>query len=98
MNLAIGVRREPDQVPAPSELWKSRVSRQKISVSPEHSDFPGLLAEALDTLQATRFEVSPAAEWLGISGSQLVKFVKLVPAAFAWLNQNRVESGLKSLK
>ncbi len=39
---------------APSPLWRSRLRGGKVVVSPEHDDFPALLAEAL-----TFFRSSP---------------------------------------
>src|SRR5688500_11427610 len=34
----------------PSDLWRSRTPRRKLTVSDDHSDFPALLAEALDRI------------------------------------------------
>ena len=89
LNLAIGVRQPVLDDQAPSQLWQSRVAGGKLSVSPQHTDFPSLLAEAMDFLQATDFDVGQAANRLSISNSQLVKLLKLAPAALRWLNVNR---------
>jgi hypothetical protein len=82
----------------PSELWQARAVRGKLAVSPQHEDFPALLAEALDRLAAHGADLAVAAGRLGVSPSQLVKFLKIEPAGLAWLNRRRAELGLLNLK
>ena len=50
--------------------------RQRLSINPEHDDFPALLAEALDVVVAAEYDLSAAASTLGVSTSQLVKFLE----------------------
>ena len=103
VNLAIEVRKPP--MPKLSQLWCERTGqsgrssgRGKISVNPNHDDFPCLLAEAMDRLAANGYEVGKTAQDLGVSTSQLVKFLKLAPAAFKKLNQERLAGGARPLK
>jgi hypothetical protein len=98
VNLALEVRTKVETVSLPSELWRGRVRGGKIVVSPEHDDFPSLLAEALDRLAASDWDVGPAAERLAVSASQLVKFLKLEPAALQQLNRERQSRTLLPLK
>lgn len=81
----------------PSQLWKSRVDEGRICVSAAHEDFPALLSEALDELTVHEFDISAAADWLGITNSQLVKFLKLEPAALIAVNHRRNDQGLSGL-
>jgi hypothetical protein len=90
--LALQVRTSPAE--APSTLWASRAAGRRITVNPEHDDFPTLLAEALDVLAAGDWSPSSAAEFLGVSSSQLVKFLKLETEALLLLNMRRRELGL----
>lgn len=83
---------------APSDLWRGRCRNQRIAVNPDHEDFPALLAEALDFIAATDWDVTVAAERLGITTSQLVKFLKLEPRALRQVNENRTTRGLHPLK
>jgi hypothetical protein len=83
---------------SPSPLWQSRVSGGRIAVNPKHADFPAMLAEALDALAGSDWDVSQAATHLGCTGSQLVKFVRLEPSAFALLRQEREQRGLRPLR
>jgi hypothetical protein len=69
-----------------------------MTVSMEHGDFPALLAEALDRLAACEWDAGEAAERLGITASQLVKLLKLEPAAFKRLNRERQSRELLPLK
>ena len=82
----------------PSELWQQRCRSQRISVNPQHEDFPAILAEALDLLAVNGWEPKEAALQLGCSPSQLIKLVQLEPHAFAELNRQRFERGLRSLR
>ena len=82
---------------APSGLWTSRRKGTKLQVSATHEDFPALLSEALDVLAAREWDASAAAQQLGISTSQLVKFLKLEGAALGLLNDERAKADLKPL-
>ncbi len=81
----------------PSALWKRRCPGGRIVINPDHDDFPGLLAEALDVLAASGYDPRQAASLLGCSPSQLVKFVKEEPRAFALVNDRRRHAGLHPL-
>ena len=98
INLALALRSGGGPETAPSRLWESRRQGTRIAVSESHLDFPALLAEALDVLYHVNFEVTPAAEQLQISTSQLIRFLKRCPAAFRLLNQARQQRGLDKLK
>ena len=103
LNLAIAVRSAGDQATCnqeqlPSELWRKRIAGGKISVSENHIDFPTLLAESLDRVFSHKFELSAAAKELGVSTSQLVKFLKRCPEAWQHVQQQRVDHGLPRLK
>jgi len=98
VQLALHVTDPIDLSASPSELWRSRLRSGKVSVNPAHDDFPALLAEAVNVLHAEGWDAAAAAERLGCSTSQLVKFLKNESAAFALLNRHREQLGLKRLK
>lgn len=98
VNLALHIRGDASPTRTPSGLWQSRVSGGKISVNPRHGDFPALLAEALDCIGAHAWDVKAAAEQLGCSTSQLVRFLQGEPRALAQVNRMRRERGLGALK
>lgn len=95
--LALEVRRMPDPIAGPSTLWRSRLKGEKIAVNPEHDDFPALLAEALDAVEASEYDIKRAAGTLGCSASQLIKLLKLEPRAFKKLNDSRAVRGLRPM-
>lgn len=97
INLAIQYRSELESSGKPSPLWASRC-QARIRVNPTHEDFPALLAEALDTILWHGFDVKSSAEFLGCSTSQLVKFLKLEPAALKLVNQHREKLGQHRLR
>ena len=82
----------------PSDLWKSRRQGTRLPVNPKHSDYPALLAEALDVIVARRWDVAGSAKILGISMSQLSRLVHHHPPAFAKMNAGRESVGLPALR
>jgi len=105
INLALRWRSplsEADCCPAeeyrPSELWRERTRARKIACNPEHRDFPAILAEALNVLEAQDDNPDEAARALGISSSQFIKFLAKEPAALAALNERRKAHGVKPLR
>ena len=98
VNLALEVRCPVESGPFPSPLWRARLQAGQIRVNPEHDDFPTLLAEALDVLDAHEFHLKPAAEVLLCTPSQLTKFLKNEPRALLRLNEGRRRLGLHPLQ
>ena len=98
VNLAMDLRIAREKLHEPSELWQSRLRGGKIVVSVNHSDFPAILSEALDVIEAHGHEPKPAATVLGCSMSQLLKLLKAEPRAFSKLNEKRKQKGLRSLR
>lgn len=82
----------------PSELWRRRRQGEKMSVNPEHDDYPALLAEALDVIVVRRYDVAGAAGVLGITMSQLTRLVRHEKHAFSLVNQGRERIGLAKLR
>ena len=105
LNLALAIRVERDPViersdkrDHVSQLWVSRTRGGKIQVSDQHADHPAVVAESLDWLAACGFEIPAAAQILGVSNSQLVKFLKSVSPAWELVQRQRVALGLHRLK
>ena len=98
VKLALEVRGDRSSESSPSDLWRTRCRNGRISLNPEHTDFPAILAEALDALAAHGFELSAVATALSCTSSQLVKLLKDEPRAFALLNRERIERGLPRLR
>jgi hypothetical protein len=95
--LAVRVRATPG-LPSPSALWVSRVRARRMVCSPDHADFPALLAETLDAVAAREGDARAAAEHLGVTTTQLVRFVALHPPAMEALNRERASRGLSPLR
>ena len=81
-----------------SELWKRRRQGDKLTVNPDHEDYPGLLAEALDLVVARRYDLAGAASLLGITMSQLSRLIHHDKGAFAKVNAGREACGLPPLR
>ena len=96
LKLALGHRLPPDPA-GPSARWRRRTTTGRIVVSVDHDDYPALVAEALDRLQATGWDLPPAAAALGTTPSQLVRLVRREPAAWTTLARQRAAAGLPPL-
>jgi hypothetical protein len=96
--LAVDVRTPRGPGATPTPLWRSRNAGGRVACNPEHRDFPALLAEALDVLAADAWDVRAAAERLGVSTTQFVKFVALSGAALAAVNRRRADLGVSPLR
>ncbi|MEM7782400.1 MAG: peptide chain release factor-like protein [Planctomycetota bacterium] len=97
INLALAIRTDRKIEEFPSERWKSRISGNRITVSPKNFDFAWMLAESLDVAKIFEFDLTQVALRLGVSKSQLIKFWKL-SNAFQLINHERTKQGLKPLK
>jgi hypothetical protein len=89
---------DPSRPFQPSPLWRSRLQRRRVVVSPRHCDFPALLAEALDVLHACGDDLPRAARLLTTSTAQMVRFLQIEPAALAAINQRRQQRGQKTYR
>jgi len=99
--LAVAVRTPPGDESSlssePSALWRERSTGGRIAVATSHVDFPALLAEALDAVAASEFDVAAVAGRLGVSTSQLARFLQREPAAWTLVNDSRRARGLRPL-
>jgi hypothetical protein len=95
VRLAIEVR-SPTKVET-SALWRSRVTGERLAINPNHDDFPALLADALDALVAADYDLPAAAAGLGITATQLARFLQHEPLAWASVGTGRRQRGLRPL-
>jgi hypothetical protein len=97
VNLALEVRTASLAEAAPTSLWLSRRHDERIACNPDHDDFAPLLAEALDVVFAHHGHIPGSARQLGVTSSQLIKFLKQESRALLRVNQERQRLGLRSL-
>lgn len=96
--LAIRLRAVESTEVLPSALWESRCRNQRISCNENHNDYPSLLAEALDAIDAKEYDVRRAAAALGCSTTQLFRFIAKNSEAWTSVNAERVSRGLNRLQ
>ena len=95
--LALHLRTVESPDVQPSPLWQSRCRNQKIACNDRHDDFPAMLAEALNAVDAKDYDVRRAAAALGCSFSQLTRFLARTPEALELVNTHRATRGLHRL-
>jgi hypothetical protein len=98
VNLALSLRLPVGKTTPASVCWQSRLHSGRIAVNPSHDDFPALLAEALDRIATCSADVKTAADQLGCTLSQLIKFLKNEPQALHLVNQWRTDKHLHRLQ
>jgi hypothetical protein len=96
VRMAIEHREPPAEIA--SELWRGRTRGSKLAISPEHTDFPAVLAEALDQIAAADWDEAAAATTLGVTRTQMIKLLRLEPAALSLLNRERAVRDRPPLK
>lgn len=89
LRLAIEHRTPGEPAREASPLWRSRVHAGRLAINPDHDDAPALLAEAMDTLAHAGADARAAAQRLGVTPTQLVKFLKHWPEALERVNRER---------
>ena len=88
--------REPADT-GPSSLWISRTRNGRLAIAVVHRDYPTLVAEALDQLQAAGIRTADAAAALGVTTSQLIGLFRKSAAVWKAVNAARVAAGLSRL-
>ncbi len=96
--LAVGVRVGVPAGEIRSPLWRERTRSGRIVLSPRHRDYPTLLAEALDVLDACGFDPKKAGIRLGVSPTQLIRTIADHPPALAMVNKARTARGDHELR
>ncbi len=98
VRLACLVRRPTPEGAGASNLWSSRRMGNRIVVSARHVAFPALLAEALDMLAASDYDMAAAAVRLECSRSSLTSLIRQESRAWELLNAERLQRGFRPLK
>ena len=98
LRLELAIQRRERPSTRPSSLWQSRCRQKRITVSPDHADFPAMLAEALDTLASLSFDMQSAASALCCTPTQLLRMLGSQPRALSWVNLERSNRGLHRLR
>ena len=81
-----------------SELWRRRCTKKRIVVNPGHRDYPALLAEAMDVIEAEGLDLKAAATRLDCTASQLVRLLSHHPPAIGKVNEQRRARGMHPLQ
>lgn len=96
--LAVGVRVGVPAGEIRSALWRARTRNGRIVLSPKHRDYPVMLAEGLDVLEAAGYEPRKAGIRLGVSPTQLIRMIADHPPALAMVNRERAARGEHELR
>ncbi len=98
VKLACNLRKYRKHPMIPSPLWNKHCHNKRLSISLSNSDYPSLLAEALDVIYQEALDLRKSSVLLNCSSSQLIKFLKQTPSCWSQLNQDRKEKGLYPFK
>lgn len=98
LRLKLALEHRTQALASASRLWRSRTRGQQLVIAASHVDYPALVAEAIDQLQARKLDMPRTAEALGVTATQLLKLFKKDPAAWTALNRLRATAGLAALQ
>jgi RF-1 domain len=98
LNLAKEIRMPVPSGEIRSDLWRTRCQKRRIICNPKHRDYPSLLAEALDVIEACSYDMPKAALRLECSATQLCKLIQNHTPAWTALNKTRESLGLRVLR
>jgi hypothetical protein len=105
LNLAVNIRTPVPAGEIGSELLRTRRGRPdkdtglaRIRVNPTHHDYPGILAEILDTIADAGWDPKTAAIRLEVTMTQLLRVIRDHAPAWQKLNTERANHGLHPLK
>lgn len=70
----------------------------KLRISDKNADYPRILASVLDRIAAARGSVRDVADSIGVSASQLIRFIATDDGALAQVNQMRERADLPRLR
>lgn len=73
----------------PSEFLAQRGPKGSLSVNPRNPAYPIILATVLDALDAAKGSYAKAAQALGLTTSQLLRFLRSDPQAWRLVGQNQ---------
>jgi len=82
----------------PGEPLRGRLRASRIEVSTGHADYPLIVAEVFDVLEAAGWRLSEAAAALGLSTAALGRFLEGDPGVFRAAGERRSALGLGALR
>jgi hypothetical protein len=94
--LAPAQRREIDPLTYRPPEWFAQYP--SLHINPKNPLYPSAIAEVLDVLRATQWDVARAAVLLGLSTRALTRFLHDDPPLWEQVNRVRGELGLRTLR
>ena len=79
-------------------VWQRWVRGARVTISASHADYPSLLADTIDCLDACGYELATAAAELKIASAQILKLLRGYEPALNYCNARRESLGLHPLR
>jgi len=96
--IAIEVRApcDPSNPRVPPEFEKYVSAEARLSINPKNQDYPLVVATAMDALAAGEGSYATAAGALGVTTSQLTKFLQTDREVWRWISEGRMNSSARA--
>jgi hypothetical protein len=94
--LALSLRREIDPLAYRPPAWLE--DYPALHINAKNPLYPSAVADALDVLKATHWNIASAAAVLGVSTSAFARFLHDDPALWTHVNQIRAQLGMRPLR
>lgn len=96
LTLAINIRTDTCDVVQSTVV--NYIKKGKLAISDQNADWPTVLAELFNMIATHKWQLNSVAHSLQTTPTQILKAIAREPAALAYLNSNRISSGLTSLR
>jgi hypothetical protein len=98
LRLALAINIRTDNCEAAPLTVVQYIKKGKLAISDQNSDWPTVLAELFNMIATHKWQLNSVANSLQTTPTQILKAIAREPAALAYLNSNRISSGLTSLR
>jgi hypothetical protein len=98
LRVALAINIRTDNCEAAPLTVVQYINRGKLAISEQNSDWPTVLAELFNMIATQNWQLNSVANSLQTTPTQILKAIARESAALAYLNSNRISSGLTSLR
>ena len=98
LRVVLAINFRSDSCETGQAIVRRYINKGRLAISDHNVDWPAVLAELLNLIATHHWQLSPVAESLQTTSSQILRAIAREPAALSYLNNNRISSSLSPLK
>lgn len=98
LRIALAVSIRTDACDVSQSTVVNYIKRGRLAISEGNIDWPPVLAELLNMIAKSEWQLTTVAQSLCTTPSQILKAIAREPTALAYLNRSRMSNGLTTLR